>query len=171
MTTSCLCWQIQLIKLSCICLFFAWACTSPAKIFVSHSFAKCNAVVTKYLQITLTAELQKEAAHYCTFCGFSNGSKITNTNKKMHVSVKQGNADLLPLLNDKLLEAAFLLVCIRKLKTNLVRLFPWVMEAVQLTLWLGRYCWPLWWSCKCWTPPARSDRAEHSRPSSRIRAE
>lgn len=82
LTTSCLCWQIQLIKLSCICLFFAWACTSPAKIFVSHSFAKCNAVVTKYLQITLTAELQKEAAHYCTFCGFSNGSKITNTNKK-----------------------------------------------------------------------------------------
>lgn len=48
----------------------------------------------------------------------------------MHVSVKQGNADLLPLLNDKLLKAAFHLVCIRKLKTNLVRLFPWVMEAV-----------------------------------------
>lgn len=42
----------------------------------------------------------------------------------MHVSVKQGNADLLPLLNDKLLKAAFHLVFIRKLKTKLVRLFP-----------------------------------------------
>lgn len=56
---------------------------------------------------------------------FLNWFKITNNNnKKMHVSVKQGNADLLPLLNDKLLKAAFHLVCIRKLKTNLVRLFP-----------------------------------------------
>lgn len=45
-----------------------------------------------------------------------------------------------------------------------------VREVGQLTLWPGRCCWPQWWSCKCWTPPARSGRAARSRPSSRTKA-
>lgn len=45
-----------------------------------------------------------------------------------------------------------------------------VMEAVQLTLWQGRYCWLPWWSYKYWTPPVHSGHAAHSHPSSRRQA-